>query len=56
MKLPSVQVDRVFDKGHQADIVQIMPFVDHLISFDEDNVLNIWDIETGGMRKLTTHS
>ncbi|XP_077062492.1 WD repeat-containing protein 36 [Siphateles boraxobius] len=31
-------------KGHQADVHLLLPFGDHLISVDKDNVVIIWDI------------
>uniref|UniRef100_A0A8C1RED1 WD repeat domain 36 n=1 Tax=Cyprinus carpio TaxID=7962 RepID=A0A8C1RED1_CYPCA len=33
-------------KGHQADVHLLLPFGDHLISVDKDNVVIIWDVES----------
>ncbi|XP_003223040.1 WD repeat-containing protein 36 [Anolis carolinensis] len=33
-------------KGHKADIHLLMPFGDHVISVDRDNVLIIWDVQS----------
>lgn len=35
-------------KGHNADINLLLPFGDHVISVDGDNVLIIWDIQSEG--------
>uniref|UniRef100_A0A671SP31 WD repeat-containing protein 36-like n=1 Tax=Sinocyclocheilus anshuiensis TaxID=1608454 RepID=A0A671SP31_9TELE len=32
--------------GHQADVHLLLPFGDHLISVDKDNVVIIWDVES----------
>ncbi|TSL28217.1 WD repeat-containing protein 36 [Bagarius yarrelli] len=33
-------------KGHQADVHLLLPFGDHLISVDKENVVTIWDVES----------
>ncbi|KAH0628125.1 hypothetical protein JD844_008892 [Phrynosoma platyrhinos] len=33
-------------KGHKADVHLVLPFGDHVISVDSDNVLIIWDIQS----------
>lgn len=33
--------------GHQADVHLLLPFGDHLLSVDKDNVVIIWDVESG---------
>nr|XP_028604268.1 WD repeat-containing protein 36 [Podarcis muralis] len=33
-------------KGHRADVHLILPFGDHLISVDRDNILIIWDVQS----------
>lgn len=32
--------------GHQADVHLLLPFGDHLISVDKDNIVIIWDVES----------
>uniref|UniRef100_A0A8C1EBX2 WD repeat domain 36 n=1 Tax=Cyprinus carpio carpio TaxID=630221 RepID=A0A8C1EBX2_CYPCA len=41
----SIQVVHTY-KGHQADVHLLLPFGDHLISVDKDNVVIIWDVES----------
>ncbi|XP_061479842.1 WD repeat-containing protein 36 [Rhineura floridana] len=33
-------------KGHKADVHLVLPFGDHVISVDSDNIVIIWDVES----------
>ena len=33
-------------KGHESNIHQILPFANHLITLDEDNILKVFEIDT----------
>lgn len=35
--------------GHEAPVHTMLCFGDHLIAVDDNNVMKIWDIATGGM-------
>ncbi|XP_076844467.1 WD repeat-containing protein 36 [Brachyhypopomus gauderio] len=41
----NTQVVHIYE-GHQADVHLLLPFGDHLISVDKENVIIIWDVES----------
>lgn len=48
MNVGSVQVVHTYF-GHGADVHLLLPFGDHVISVDRDNVVIIWDVESEGL-------
>ena len=43
------KVEREYTTNHNSgDITQLLPFGNHLIAVDEQNVLTIWDIDSAG--------